>query len=327
MIGGELITCGVTAFNAQDTIARAIQSVLAQDYRPLDIVVVDDASSDGTQDILSRLASGASEVRVFGQATNAGVASSRNRVIKEARGEFIAFFDDDDVSEPERLSRQVARIRECEAIVAEHSPVICHTARQVRFPDGRTKIWRALGQVEQFPLPTGATVASAILGVASLPHAEQAGAAATCSQMARRVVYEGLGGFDDQFRRSEDDDFAIRAALAGACFVGIATPLVVQTLSPTQDKSLPDQRRYAMMLLEKHRAFLEAENNYHLAKRYFEARFNLMEGHYGKLASDIVALVRMRPQLALSRLARAMANIGLHRHMGRFYLQDKGKGE
>jgi hypothetical protein len=82
-----------------------------------------------------------------------------------------------------------------------------------------------------------------------------------------------------------------------------------------------------MMLLEKHRALLEAENNYHLARRYFEARFNLMEGRYGRLAADVAALIRMRPRLALSRMVRAMTNIELLRRMGRFYLQEKGRGE
>ena len=69
-------------------------------------------------------------------ATNCGVAVSRNRIVEAARGEFIAFFDDDDMSDADRCVRQVERIMAYEARFARGGLVLCNTARMQIYPDG-----------------------------------------------------------------------------------------------------------------------------------------------------------------------------------------------
>src|ERR1043165_3384420 len=99
-----LVTVGLTAFNSADTVVRALHSALRQTWRPIEVVAVDDCSTDGTRVILDRLAEQHPELRLFGNAINGGVAVSRNRIVGEARGEFVVFFDDDDESLPERVA-------------------------------------------------------------------------------------------------------------------------------------------------------------------------------------------------------------------------------
>lgn len=315
-----LITCGVTAFNAEDTVARAIHSALAQNYRPIEIVIVDDCSTDSTPEILAALAAQHPDLRVFRQAANGGVAATRNRIIGEARGEFIAFFDDDDESLPERLGRQLDRIVDHERDFAKGAAVICHTARRIRHPNGHAETWRALGEHKDASAPHGAALAGAILGVGLLPDGRQSGSAATCSQMARRAAYEALGKFDASFRRVEDCDFAVRAALAGAHFVGLAEPLVAQTLTATSEKRLTDQRFYSLKLLEKYRDFPTQKGNRQFARHYYEARFAFMARRYHAFLRHILAAAMMRPGLALRHLLRACDTISLTRRMGRFYV-------
>ena len=93
--------------NAVTTIARAIGSVRAQTQADWELVVVDDGSSDGTRKIVRELARTEARMRLIEQAT-AGVAAAANAGAAEARGEFIARMDADDVSHPERLAAQVA---------------------------------------------------------------------------------------------------------------------------------------------------------------------------------------------------------------------------
>lgn len=107
-----LVSCVVPAYNAARFVDEALESVVDQSYRPIEIVAVDDGSTDGTGDLVRAFAEGCDEpVRCVRQ-ENAGPASARNRGIAEARGEFIAFLDADDLWREDKLELQVARFRD-----------------------------------------------------------------------------------------------------------------------------------------------------------------------------------------------------------------------
>jgi len=95
------------AFNAEAFIVEAIASVLAQAHRPLEVIVVDDGSTDSTAALA---ASFGGAVRLHRQA-NAGPPTARNRGLELATGEFVTFLDADDLFTPEMLVRQLARMR------------------------------------------------------------------------------------------------------------------------------------------------------------------------------------------------------------------------
>src|SRR5262245_33193859 len=105
----KLVTIGITAFNAAPTIERAVRSALAQSWRPVEILVVDDGSKDATPEILAKLRRDQPELRLFRHDKNQGVAAARNRILAEAAGDLLAFFDDDDESLPERVETQRRR--------------------------------------------------------------------------------------------------------------------------------------------------------------------------------------------------------------------------
>ncbi len=93
------------AYNAAATIGSALESLASQTCRDLEVVVVDDGSSDATASIVERIAaSSAVPVRLVSQ-PNAGRATARNRGINSARGEFLGFVDADDTAEPQMFER------------------------------------------------------------------------------------------------------------------------------------------------------------------------------------------------------------------------------
>jgi glycosyltransferase involved in cell wall biosynthesis len=316
-MSNPLVTCGVTAFNAESTIEHAIRSALAQHYRPIEIVVVDDVSSDATPEIVARLAAEHPEIRIYRQEINGGGSASYNRIVREARGEFIAFFDDDDESLPERIDAQLRRILTYERDFAKGAPVLCHVARRVIYPNGEARIESAMGEGQGGGAPAGLAVARHVLIGASLRHGF--GATASCSLVARRSILIALGMFDADYRRNWDMEFTVRAALAGAHFVGLSAPLVTQTMTRTSEKGLADEHRYMLMMLKKHRGFIDAEKSYDFARHFVDAKFAFMARRYGVFVAHTAAAVMMRPGTALRRLCLAMRNIGLNRRMGRFY--------
>ena len=312
-----VVTIGITAYNAADTVERAVASARAQTWRPTEIVVVDDCSSDETPAVLTRLAAGHTDVKVFREAANGGVAAARNRIVQQAQGEFIAFFDDDDSSEPNRVARQLARILTYERYHAEGAPVICHTARRQVFADGAVRLVPTMGIRADRPAPAGWAVAERVL--IGTPLKDAYGACAACSQMARTSVYRALGGFDPTFRRGEDTDMAVRLAKAGAHFVGIAAPLVNQTMTVTSDKSLRKEMDFALQLLEKHRDVPDRYGLFEFCRTWIEAKHDWLERRRGAFAAKMLALTLRHPSRTAMRLALALPNLGLNADFRRFH--------
>lgn len=112
---GDLVSVIIPTFNRAARLPVAVRSVLAQTWRPLEIVVVDDGSPDDTPQVLRGLepevAAGGAIARFISQ-QNGGAASARNAGMKAATGQWIAFLDDDDRWYPHKLAAQMARLAE-----------------------------------------------------------------------------------------------------------------------------------------------------------------------------------------------------------------------
>lgn len=99
-----LISVYMPTYNRASMAIRAIESVLAQDYPNIELLVVDDASTDDTWSVLTNKYMNEDRVRFFRQSTGQGACAARNRAMREARGEFVTGLDDDDEFLPHRLS-------------------------------------------------------------------------------------------------------------------------------------------------------------------------------------------------------------------------------
>lgn len=104
-----LVTVAIATFNRKELLGRAIESVLTQHWPDVEILVVDDASVDGTAEFVARHYP---RVRYFGQDTNRGCGEARNRALKEATRPYVLILDDDDTLLPGSLSLIAARMAE-----------------------------------------------------------------------------------------------------------------------------------------------------------------------------------------------------------------------
>lgn len=100
-----LISCIVPVYNGERYLTEALNSILAQTYHPIEIIIADDGSTDGTRSIAIAYAAHARYV----WQTNGGPAAARNLGLCNARGEFVAFLDADDLWQPTKLELQMAR--------------------------------------------------------------------------------------------------------------------------------------------------------------------------------------------------------------------------
>lgn len=111
MSHNPLVSVILPVYNGAEFVGLALESALSQTYQHLEIIAIDDGSTDGTLALLHLYAARDSRVRVLIQA-NGGVARARNRGIAEAYGDFIAPLDADDLWEPSKIDRQMQRMLE-----------------------------------------------------------------------------------------------------------------------------------------------------------------------------------------------------------------------
>jgi len=198
----------IPAYNAEKFIAEAIESVLTQTRPAKEIIVVDDASGDGT---VARARACSPVVRVVENAENRGVGARRNQGVQMAQGEFVAFLDADDKWAPDHLAHLGALLDRHESAGLAFS--------QVRIFHESTGIWPC--SVSAYLEPNNAFF-DMMRNVLCLPS----------SCMVRRRVHEAIGGFDESAHwragrriQAEDTDYLIRASRI-AKFVASPEPSV-----------------------------------------------------------------------------------------------------
>lgn len=126
----EKISVIICTHNRASYIVRAVNSVLAQTHKNIELIIVDDASTDNTKDVLDQYKNNAS-VKIFKNDSNLGISESRNKGVSLASGTYIAVLDSDDYwTDPQKLEKQVAILESNPHIGIVGSAITCIT------PDG-----------------------------------------------------------------------------------------------------------------------------------------------------------------------------------------------
>lgn len=184
MVGGPLVSCIVPAYNSAEHVGAAVESILAQTHRPLEVLVCDDGSEDATVEIASAFGA---PVRVLEQET-AGPAATRNLGIGAAQADFLAFLDADDLWAPQKLERQLAQFSER----AELDCSLTHV-RMFWSGDAEDEAERYAGHARAGDVPGYATT----------------------TLLARRSAFDRVGLLDPSLWFSDATDWFLRATDAG----------------------------------------------------------------------------------------------------------------
>ena len=193
-----LVSVVIPTYNRADLVAAAINSVLGQTYSNIEVIVVDDGSTDKTEEVLADFGS---TISVIKQA-NAGPAIARNRGIAAARGEIIAFLDSDDLWLPTKLARQV------QSLDMAGPDAICSLCNcTVLYTDGSKSTTFAIADLHpQFSTGIWINPVEVLLNRFVLFNQ---------AVIIRRAALEKVGYFAESLRFGEDYDLPFRLALEG----------------------------------------------------------------------------------------------------------------
>jgi glycosyltransferase involved in cell wall biosynthesis len=206
MNGCPLVSVVIPVYNRAHLLGRAIRSVLAQTFQNLELVVVDDGSTDGSAGAVAPFED--PRIRVIRLPRNRGVSRARNIGIQDARGHLVAFLDSDDEWLPDKLERQVARFREHPA--EDKALVSC---RFIRYDDLTHRT-----ATPTRPILPGDAFDQLVQGQAPLP---------SCVMIPRPVLV-AVGGLDEALAAFADYELWLRLADAATCFVEIGDVLVIK---------------------------------------------------------------------------------------------------
>jgi glycosyltransferase involved in cell wall biosynthesis len=178
----QRVSCIVAVYNGETYLRETIESLLAQTHRDVEIIVVDDGSTDGTADVLGRYGD---RLRVLSQA-NAGVSTARNRGVAMSAGGLVCFLDGDDLLEPTKIALQAAALANSKFDFCD-----CHS----------TYFWSP--EIPADVLHRDARYAEPFWHKVLPGHIS--------TWMFRRELWDRVGGFQSHMRYSEDVDWFSRA--------------------------------------------------------------------------------------------------------------------
>lgn len=183
-MNAPLVTVVIPTRNRADHLARAVHSVLAQSHNRLELIVVDDASTDGTAELLATLAADDGRLRVVRQAERQGASAARNLGARHGSGELLAFLDDDCRWKPDKLAVQLPLLD------AVHGAVYARQA--IRKPDGG---WIVEGRPRRRADESRTLLRGNFIGPSTL--------------VVRQSLFADVGGFDSGLTRLQDWDLVL----------------------------------------------------------------------------------------------------------------------
>jgi glycosyltransferase involved in cell wall biosynthesis len=186
--GPPAVTVVVPVFNGKNTIERALDSVFAQTFTDVEIIVVDDGSTDLTVEAISRKYG--EQLRIIEHRKNRGAAAARNTGIAAAQARWVAFLDCDDTWRPDKLVRQLEMLEKAGSLTKA-----CATGFQLH-KDGREITFKTKFSSEQFRREV-------LFGCTISPGS---------TLLVDRDVFNDIGMFDESLLRLEDWDWLLRFA-------------------------------------------------------------------------------------------------------------------
>jgi glycosyltransferase involved in cell wall biosynthesis len=270
-VSTPVVSVILPTYRRGDLIGRALRSVLAQSFRDLEVLVLDDMPGDNTEEVVRALAD--PRVRYVSHPTRRGVAAARNQGLALARGEFVAFQDSDDEWLTDKLAQQLERLRSLPVEVAlTQAAVLRYEAGQARY------FLTALPERGQ---------ASAILALNYTSYLQ--------GWLARRSALLDAGGFDERLTLWEDWELSVRVCQKYRIDLDARPVAVIYDTPVSLIKNVQWRTQMLEVILAKHRALMHTCPRALAVNLYALGRFQLLEGNASIARRTLWESLRLQP--------------------------------
>jgi len=286
-----LVSVVVPAYNCAPFIGETLESIYRQTYPHWEVIVIDDGSTDETR---AALAPHIGKIRYFHQ-KNRGTAAARNAGVRQARGELIAFLDNDDIWLPEKLELQVQvmqRSLECGLVFTDGKIYTADGSRRESVISSRLDGWIDAHRTKDVLVATGDIVRNLLF---------RNEIASASSVMVRRECFDRAGGFDEAIAIADDYDLWLRIARSHPVALIQRCLYMWRWHDESQSGPIPDRMQRwweaTLVVMEKHLPLapldLRRPLRAHMARQYWErARYYFDRNQFRKSRKMLVSCLR-----------------------------------
>lgn len=305
-MASPLVSVIIPCYNSAAHITDAINSVFAQDYPNIEVIVVDDGSTDNSIDILRQFG----DKIVVQQQANQGPAAARNAGMRLAKGEFIAFIDSDDLWLPGKLTAQISYLQ-------QHPKVgLCYCGWAI-LHDG-TSLEQIAAQLAD--APKAETLENAYYSGWLYLKLLKESVIHTITAVIRKDVIDTIGMFNTDYRIGEDHDLWLRISQQYQ-MVKLSHTYAVYRDNPQSTTKKVHAKNFSLLVLESAVANYgltcpsgasesQAVVNNYLGGRHFTYGYNAMiQGHRDKALASFKGCIRYRYRLVKAVLLTAVCSI------------------
>lgn len=246
MTNNEIISVVIPVYNREQLIGKTIKSILEQTYNNFEILIIDDNSTDGTKEAITKIND--SRIRYFKQEYNQGPSAARNRGINVSKGNYIAFLDSDDLWDTNKLSDQFKIFDQ--------------------YKDEYDVVFSGFRILD---LKTGLKIKESIISESICDNFKNGKFFLTpspCTLLIRKRALLDVGGFDERLKANEDTELAIKLCKKGYKFYNQKYSLV--TVFRNHDSLMSNKKNYIdarKIIIEKHQEYLSKTINFNLCKQ------------------------------------------------------------
>ncbi|MCX5704347.1 MAG: glycosyltransferase family A protein [Candidatus Omnitrophica bacterium] len=231
-----LVGIVIATYNRANLLKRAIEGVLNQTYKNLEIIIVDDGSTDNTEQIVKEYRD--LRIQYIRNSKNRGASVARNIGIKSSKGDFIAFLDSDDEYLPEKIEKSLKIFKHC----ARNLGMVCSNFWKVEGKEKKLGVWKKIKPNYQFPSPS--------------------------TWVLWKEVFEKIGLFDERLRVEEDREFMFRFH-DNFPFYFIDEPLLIRYGTKSSlSSNIEEYVKARKIFLEKHLLSLQKKRGF-LARQFY----------------------------------------------------------
>lgn len=276
-------------YNSEETALAALNGILNQSIKPDEIIIIDDCSQDETTELIENAIKSLPQVNFVKSELNLGQSASRNKAAQIASSEILVFFDDDDISKPERAQAHI--------LMYQNSADISFVSSSKKYANGysvdcinQNLMLKDLSAKDWVLKLTTGQAKSALKNL-WVP-------CSTCA--VNRTYFLALGGFDTSLRRLEDAEFFVRVAIAKGSASWSKEILVIRNATFAVDKGGLIDTQFEKILLEKHKNLLST-SQYQNALSLSEVR----SAYFSKQYLRFVYKIAKNPMLLIQSIGRS----------------------
>lgn len=284
------VTIGITCFNAEKTIKRAILSALNQDWDNKEIIIIDDGSIDRSQKIIEKTIS-SNKIIFLKNTSNKGTSFSRNKIIEVAKGNLICFMDDDDYSDSQRVTLQVREF--LSNGFPNNKYMACCTGVRKEYSNGYSRNYFPMGT--NGSLPNSKELANFLLFFEQKNGVDYGFGLPTCSLMISKFCFKKFGKFDLNLKRVEDMDLTIRLSLGNVIFLSVKKIMVTQKANKFTNLSSQENYNSEILLINKYKNYLTEKGLFKHSILWCKLRFNYFQRNYIKCIFILINLLLSNP--------------------------------